>query len=141
MEALLADAEFVIMSVIWMFVQLIQIYCKNNAKLSIIIPHLIKQPLRKFVEQFEDGSILMLKSDIPIIDQILILLYHLYPKRVLRKNIYKALPGVSYKTISSTLSKLKKRRLIHENESGVILSRLGIERAENVLNKFGYHTN
>lgn len=122
----------------WLFSQIVNlIYGADIDESGRIINSLCEKRI-PWIEKFDDGSYLLLIRDMNIIDKSLVVLYKFYPKR---KNIDEILSILDYgnrKYLSSQLEKLKENKEIHINETGIVLTALGLRKAEVLLTSINY---
>lgn len=126
------DASYCVSGCDWMLSELVLLFFKadpNEAR------ELINSMLKKrvpTVEEFEDGSIVILQKDLSVSQEIMLTLYHYYPKRLTHVDIIqnvKATP--SY--VNKLLSKLENRKLVHQTNDGYKLTKLGIKYVEDKI--------
>ena len=130
------DAKYVIEASDWIFSQLLLF-------MERIDEHKMKEALDKFVERklpivekFEDGSILILKENLPFSDEFLLFLYTNYPKRVKKDEIIFSMKPKYSQLLTTTLRRLEGKKLIHINKNGIKLTKLGIMRVEKIIKRF-----
>jgi len=96
---------------------------------------LINSMLRKKVptiEEFEDGSIVILRKDLSMSQEIMLTLYHYYPKRLTNTDVKKRVKS-TFSYINRLLNELENQRFIHQTEVGYKLTKLGIKYAEDEI--------
>ena len=122
----------------WLFSQIVNlIYGAGTGESGRIINSLCEKRI-PCIEKFDDGSYLLLIRDMDIIDKSLVVLYNFYPQR---RNIDEILSIIDYGDryyLSSRLEKLKENKEIHINEKGIVLTALGLRRAEVLLTSINY---
>jgi hypothetical protein len=101
----------------------------NDAK--ELIDSFVKKKV-PLVEEFEEQSIVILKKDMPLFDEILVTMYHFYPQRLSNAFLNKQVKSTN---LYGTLQRLEDEKLIHRNLEGNKLTQLGIEHVENKLIK------
>ncbi len=83
------------------------------------------------VQEFEDGSLVVLDPSLPFRDQLMLILYHL-AKRVSDKELLTRTETYP-QHLNSTLRRLHEKRLVHRNPNGSTLSRTGIQYVESKI--------
>jgi hypothetical protein len=124
------DSSYCISGCDWMLSQLVLLFFHTD---TAEVRELLTSILRKkvpTVEEFEDGSIVILRKDLSFNEEILLTLYHYYPKRLANEDLSKS---VQTKNIYHCLDKLEDARLIHRTKEGSKLTRLGIRCVEDEL--------
>jgi len=112
----------------WMLSELaLLFYTSDPAEASELINSLIKKRVPT-IEEFEDESIVILRKDLSMANEILLTLYHYYPKRLANKDLFKLFKS---KGIYPALHRLDEERLIHRIDEGNKLTKLGIDFVEN----------
>ncbi len=129
------DAKYVIEASDWIFSQLLLFMEKiNEHKMKEVLDKFVERKL-PVVEKFEDGSILILKENLPFSDELLLLLYINYPKRVKKDEIIFSVKPKYPQLLSTTLRRLERKKFIHINKNGIKLTKLGIIRVEKIIKK------
>lgn len=126
------DIDYVYLSCKWILSQLILFFSKiNENDLYNIIESLMEKEI-PLIQEFEDGSFLVLIEEIDFKDELLLILYKL-SKRVSNEQL-KSLIKLEYTSKATTyLSLLEKKRLIHRNSNGSIITELGVKYVEQNL--------
>lgn len=84
------------------------------------------------VEEFEDGSIVILRSDLTVGQDIMLALYHHYPNRLTSTDLSKSVKsGFGY--INKLLTNLENQRFVHQRSGGYKLTKLGIKHVEDEI--------
>ncbi|MEM4474486.1 MAG: helix-turn-helix domain-containing protein [Candidatus Bathyarchaeia archaeon] len=126
------DAVYCMTACDWMLSQIALLLLEIDEK---EVCNLVDSVLKKripIIEEFEDGSITILKEGLTTSDEILLALYHYYPKRLSGSELAKILK-VRSQTVHVNLQRLEKKRLIHKTEKGAKLTLLGIKHIEENL--------
>jgi hypothetical protein len=126
----LLDSQYCVSACDWILAQFVMLYLKADAQdFSSIIHSLIERQI-PFVEQFEDGSITILK-ELSFKDQFMLGLYKL-GVRTPKKELARILKTYG-QLINTTLRNLEKEKLAHANEAGVVLTKKGIRVVEDTI--------
>ncbi len=127
------DAKYVIEASDWIFSQLLLFMEKiDEHKMKEVLDKFIERKV-PFVEKFEDGSILILKENLPFSDELLLFLYTNYPKRVKKDEIISSIRPRYPQLLNTTLQRLEKKKFIHINKNGIKLTKLGIIKVEKII--------
>jgi DNA-binding transcriptional ArsR family regulator len=129
------DSVYCVTACDWMLSELAFLLLKVDER---EVYGLINSVLNKkipLVEEFEDGTIVVMKKDLTRADEILLALYHRYPQRISNSELEKILK-LPPKTVYIYLQRLEGEKMIHRTEDGNKLTRLGIKYVEeNLLTK------
>jgi|GEM_PF-1133721 len=128
----LIDSVYCVASCDWMLSELALLLLKVDEKEAYELIRSVLEKKIPLIEEFEDGTIVILKKDLSRSDEILLTLYYHYPRRLPNsdlKNILK-LPS---KSIYVYLKHLEGEKLIHRTEEGSKLTQLGIKYVEENL--------
>jgi DNA-binding PadR family transcriptional regulator len=128
------DSVYCLTACDWMLSEIALLFLKVDER---EVYELINSVLKKkipLVEEFEDGTIVILKKDLSRSDEILLTLYYHYPRRLPNSDLDKILKLPS-KSIYVYLQRLEDERLIHRTEEGSKLTQLGIKYVEENLLK------
>lgn len=123
------DAYYCVCACDWMISQIVILFFSSEPNEA---SELIKSMLTKkvpLVEEFEDGTIVILKKDLPIKNEILIALYNAYPKRITLEE----LKNLTKSNIYTQVHRLEKSKLIHKIKTGCKLTRLGLKYVEDEI--------
>jgi len=116
----------------WMLSELALLFLKIDEKeIYKLINSVLKKKL-PIIEEFEDGTIIILQKDLSWSDEILLALYHFYPQRISNATLRRILK-MPHKNIYVYLQRLEKQKFIHRTESGSKLTQLGIKYVEENL--------
>jgi hypothetical protein len=127
------DSVYCVTACDWMLSELAFLLLKADER---EVYELINSVLRKkipLIEEFEDGTIVVLKEGLPWADEILLALYHYYPQRLKKQELEKILKTSSSSIIYTYLQRLENKRLIHRTDEGSKLTQLGIKYVEENL--------
>ncbi|MEM2609739.1 MAG: hypothetical protein QXM13_04480 [Candidatus Bathyarchaeia archaeon] len=126
------DAVYCVTACDWMLSRIALLLLNADEKeVYDLINSILKKKI-PLIEEFEDGTIVILKKDLSRSDEILLTLYHYYPQRLSNselENILKLPP----KSVYTYLQRLENERLIHRTENGNKLTLLGIKYVEENL--------
>lgn len=125
------DSVFCTTACDWMLSELALLFLKVDEKEAYELINSVLKKKIPLIEEFEDGTIVILKKDLSRCDEILLALYHYYPQRVLDSELKKILkfPYGVY----TYLQRFEDQKLIHRTENGSKLTRLGIKHVEENL--------
>ena len=129
------DFEFVITSCNWVLSQLIIIYLNISVEDVIVLINSIMERKIPSIEKFEDGEIMILKNELKLKEEILLVLYQ-FPKRMTRQELNKILKPKKSSYISTYLIRLYKEKLIHLNREGALINKNGINKIEQNTEKY-----
>lgn len=124
----LVDSAYCVSTCDWILSQLVMLYmdCNPEDLSSLIFSFTEKQV--PFVEQFEDGSLVVLKDNLGFKEHLLIALYKL-GRRVTRKELASTL--MTYPQLVNTTSNgLEQLKLIHLNSDGIKITQKGLRYVE-----------
>lgn len=131
------DFEFVITACNWVICQLIMIFVKISFEEAIALTNSVIERQMQFIEEFEDGAMMIIKQGLKFKEELLLVLYY-FPRRMARQELNGILKPKNSSYISTYLNRLYKERLIHLNKEGAIINKNGIKEIE--LNKEKYFT-
>lgn len=115
----------------WVLPELVLLFLKADEKeVSELISSILKKKVPT-IEEFEDGTIVILRKDLSRSDEILLTLYYFYPQRLSNENLIKSLKTAS--NIYVYLQRLENEKLIHRTTAGSKLTQLGIKYVEDKL--------
>jgi len=127
----LIDSAYCVSTCDWILSQLVMLYMDYNPKdLSSFIFSLMEKQV-PFVEQFEDGSLVVLKENLSFKEHLMIALYKL-GRRVTRKELASIL--MTYpQLVNTTSNNLEQIKLIHINSNGLKITQKGLKYVEEKL--------
>ena len=121
----------------WILSQFILIKCRSSpSETAKFVNSLIERTI-PLIEEFEDGSLVILKIDVRFIDKLLLSLYRLN-KRVANNEIKRVIKVKYPEQLRRALSDLEDNVLIHRNNSGVRITQLGTRKAEEIIKKHSF---
>ncbi len=128
------DMKYIRISIDWILSQLLLIYCNINNNDVIKWLESISFEEIKGLERFEDGNIIFFDHKISIPNKILISLSMFYSGgRIDKKELFENLDIKNNSSFITALGRLKERRMIHQNNKGIILTKKGIQKAEQII--------
>ena len=123
------DAVLMMNSCDWVVAELIRLYSSKDQQTSLSIIHGVVAKKIPFIEEFEDGTIMIHNDDSTFPDKVLCLLYR--KNKRLKINEVENLTQAEYpQLVSSALNTLKKKGYVHKNNDGVIITAKGIIKFE-----------
>jgi len=128
------DATYVYTCCNWIVCELLRLYHDSDIdKVYKLINSIIKLEI-PLLEEI-DGETIILKDELTIRDQILILLRSKYSERIPVDVIKKAVKTKNPRSITNELNRMVKSKLLHRNEEGVVLTSKGLKEAEKVYGR------
>lgn len=116
----------------WILSQFVLLKCNSNPKeVSEFIHSLIDRRI-PLIEEFEDGSLLVLNEKATFRGEFLLALNKVN-KRVTKEEIKQLIKVEYQQKLNTTINDLEKKRFIHVNNDGIIITRLGIQEAEKII--------
>jgi len=127
------DATLVIAGLKWVLGELARLYLASDPdEAQRLVANLLTRDL-PLVEEI-DGSYLVLRPELPARVQLEILLYRYYPNRCQFQDLVRWIGSAhSESNIRVTLSNLRKKALVHENQDGWRLTDSGFREASNEI--------
>jgi hypothetical protein len=126
------DIDYVYLSCKWILAQLILLFAKiDENDLYNIIESIMEKEI-PFIQEFEDGSCLVLIENIDFKDELILTLYKI-SKRVSNEQLKSIIKSKYSSKVTTYLSLLEKKRFVHRNNEGNIITELGIRYVENNL--------
>jgi hypothetical protein len=127
----LLDSQYCVSACDWILAELVMLYFNSNpTEVNAIIHSLIEKKV-PFVEQFEDGTLFILKEGLTFKEEFMVALYQI-GRRMPEKELTHTLKKYS-QLIYRTARNLEKDKLVHINENGVKLTKKGIQFVEDKL--------
>lgn len=127
------DLKFINIAVDWVISQLLIIYCKVNS--DEVLKYFERISLDDFrkVERFENGDIVFNAPNLTFKNKLLFILADFYNKgRISQETLLKISKPKNKKYISTYLSQMKSKHLVHIDENGIILTKWGMEKAREI---------
>lgn len=125
------DSQYCVSACDWILSQFVMLYLESDPEeVSSLIHSLIEKQV-PFVEQFEDGTLAILKACLSFKEQFLVALYKL-GRRITRKELTRVLKTYD-QLVNSTIKNLEDNKLVHINDAGVLLTKKGIKFVEDNL--------
>jgi|YelNatPaOPRAMG01_1025707.scaffolds.fasta_scaffold51959_3 hypothetical protein len=114
----------------WMLSELVLLFLKVDEKETYELINSVLKKKVSIIEEFEDGTIVILQKNLSRSDEILLALYHFYPQRIPNADLKKMLKLPQMYTY---LERLEGEKLIHRTADGSKLTQLGIKYVEDEL--------
>lgn len=127
------DSSYCVSACDWMLSELALLFLQTSPDEA---QELISSILTKKVptiEEFEDGSIVILKKDLSLKEEFLLALYHVYPRRITNENLIKTIQYRNLTYAEQVLKILEGERFIHQNNEGNKLTKNGIKYVEDEI--------
>lgn len=133
LDPITQDSVFIKAAADWIVASFIFLYhTKSDKKISQIIDSILEKKI-PFIEEFEDGGIVILKK-MEFKWQLLLVLYN--QNQFLEKRKLKELLRPKYpQLLDTSLRKLEDDKLIYKGISGYKITKLGIQKVESYLIK------
>jgi hypothetical protein len=127
------DLNYIYTSSQWILSEIVRQVITSNMNLAGRMIEFIQIPVSPIIEEF--GTKKLVYGNLTTEKEILVLLHSHYPEYASRKEINASLDRRSESTISNSLKKLWKNKLIHKDESRYKLTQEGFKEARNILIK------
>lgn len=127
----LLDSQYCVSACDWILSGFVMLYVTSDPKEANTIIYSLIEKQVPFIEQFEDGSLIVLKDGLNFKERFLITLYKL-GRRVPKKELTQILQTYD-QLVNSTLTNLKEDNLVHTNHNGIVLTKKGIKSVEDNL--------
>jgi len=128
------DATLVSSICDWILSQFVLLKCQSSPQETSKFIHSLVERKIPLMEEFDDGSMLVLKHDIAFHYEILLILY----KKNMRisKDHFTTIIEIEYRQkLNTAITFLKDKKLIHVNNEGIMITKLGIEKAERIISE------
>ena len=126
------DSSYCVSACDWMLSELVLLFLKAEPdEANELIGSILKKKVPT-VEEFEDGSIVILRKDLSVGQEIMLALYHYYPKRLTNTDLFKSVKSATF-YINKVLTRLENQKFIHQAEVGYKLTKLGIKYVEDEI--------
>ncbi|MBI4146785.1 hypothetical protein HY489_05605 [Candidatus Woesearchaeota archaeon] len=119
------DAYVCLTSSQYVLAELLRLYSDLPEKKIIDYVRSYIRPKLPFIEEFENGDLMLLVETKSCKDKIMLILYHLYPQRASNDVLRKHLKGETSQNIISSLAFAEEKKLIHRSDEGSKLTELG----------------
>lgn len=131
LDPIIQDSFYVKAGIDWILSSLIYLYhTKSDSEIKNIINSLIEKSV-PFIEEFEDGGIMVLKK-IDFKWKVLVILYR-ENDFITKENLVKLSKPKYRQLLNTTLSSLHKELLVYINKNKIKITRKGIEKVEKDL--------
>lgn len=112
----------------WIISELLRVFGQGSDK-EDKINNLISQST-PYVEEFENGDIMILADTESCKEDCLLILYHFYPERIANVGLKEYVDGHSDKNVTTSLRFAEEKKLVHRSEEGNKLTSKGIKYVE-----------
>ena len=126
------DSIYCVTACDWILSELVLLFLKKDEKESYELICSMLEKKIPLIEEFENGTIVILRKDLSKSSEILLALYHHYPKRISNSDLKKML-RIPSKSLYVYLKRLEEQKLIHRTENGSKLTLLGVKYIEENL--------
>ena len=121
----LIDAKACLNIASWIVCEFIRLYSDEKPEdIERVISHMVSRRL-PFVEEFEDGDIMLLIDPKSCREECLLVLYHFYPKRLSNAQVRSYLRNQTTENVLTSLRNAELDRLVHRNDNGNKLTQKG----------------
>lgn len=124
------DSSFCVSACDWILSELALLFYTSDPKEANELINSILEKKVPLIEEFENGSIVILHKGLSMKEELALTLYHYYPKKLSNEDLIKLLKS---KKIYNRLYLLENERLIHRTKDGSKLTRLGIKYVEDEI--------
>lgn len=119
------DAKVCLNIASWIVCEFIRLYSdKEPENVEQTISQMISRRL-PFIEEFEDGDVMLLIDPSSCKEECLLYLYHFYPKRISNEQMREYLDHQTAQNVLTSLSRAELERLVHRNDNGNKLTQKG----------------
>jgi hypothetical protein len=125
------DLKYIYASAQWILSEIVRQVLTSDMNLAGRMIEFIQIPVSSVVEEF--GGRKLVYGHLSAGKEILVLLHSYYPEYASRTEVGTSLDRRSESTISNSLNKLWKDKLIHKEESCYKLTQEGFKQARNIL--------
>jgi len=115
----------------WLLSELVRHIISGDMDIAGKMIEFIQVPISPIVEEF-DGRRLV-HGDFTVEQEILVLLHSYYPEEASRKQIGQSLDRRARSSVSNSLTRLWKKKMIHRSGAGYKLSQEGFKEAAKIL--------
>jgi len=116
----------------WILSQFVLLKCGSNSQEASKFIHSLVERKVPLMEEFEDGSILILKHDIAFHYEVLLILYK-KNKRITKDDLSKIVEVKYAQKLNTAIAYLKDKKFVHVNDEGIMITKLGIEKVEEII--------
>lgn len=125
-DPLYIDATICLNIVNWIISEFVRLYSdKTTDQVESLIKRMVSRSL-PFVEEFEDGDVMLLIDPDSCKEECLLLLYHFYPERVSNVKMKGYLDYQSPQNVTTSLGNAEDNKLVHRNDDGNKLTQKGL---------------
>lgn len=126
------DSSYCVSACDWILSELVLLFFKDDPNEARELISSILEKKVPIVEEFEDESFVILKEGLTVGQEIMLALYHYYPKRLTNIDLSKNV-GSSISYITVRLHGLETQKYVHKTKAGYKLTKLGIKAVENEI--------
>ena len=116
----------------WILSELVRLYYTTDPERAMAIVKALTKKTTPFVE-YIDGDYVVLRQNAPAREQIGFILYARYHNRTTPTQLKRWIADHSPQSITISLQRMEKAKLVHRNSEGVILTTLGIREVEHEI--------
>jgi len=127
------DSQYCISACDWILSEVLTLFATSRLAKDSSLVYSVMEKQVPFVEQFEDGSLVILKDGLSFKEQLAVALYKL-GRRVTKKELVCTLKTYA-QLLNAALKSLEEGRFIHVNEGGATLTKKGLKFVEDELLK------
>lgn len=127
------DSSYCVSACDWMISELAMLFYTSDPKEANELINSILEKKIPTIEEFENGSIVILKKGLALKEEFLLALYHGYPERMANEDLMKTIHYGNPLYAKKVLIGLEDERLVHRNNEGNKLTKSGIKYVEETL--------
>jgi hypothetical protein len=132
------DSSYCVSACDWMLSELVLLFYKADVNEASELINSILTKKVPTIEEFEDGSVVILRKDLSLKQEFLLFLYHDYPKRTTNEDLIERLHYGNPKYAERILKELEGEKFVHRNNEGNKLTKNAIKYVEDeILTKKG----
>jgi hypothetical protein len=129
------DCSFVVSTCDWILSEFLRLYHSSDIEeISRIINSLVEKKI-PIIEEFGD-DIVVLEKELPIRDQILLILYHFYPRMISNKELKSWIKPKYPQIITSNLGKAERDKMVYRRGGESTLTKKGIRDVEKFYSQY-----
>ena len=127
------DSSYCVSACDWMLSELVLLFYKANVNEASELINSILTKKVPTIEEFEDGSLVILRRDLSLKQEFLLALYYDYPKRITDIDLIRKLNYNNFRYAKRILKELEGKKFVHRNVKGNKLTKNGIKYVEDVI--------
>lgn len=125
------DAYLCLNATKYVLAELLRIYSDAPQKTVANYIRSFIRPKLPYIEEFENGEIMILVEVNSCFKKILLSLYHYYPNRLSNEQLRGIIKNESTNNVLTSLGNTEKKKMVHRNNLGSKLTEKGVRHIEN----------